>query len=135
MGCKIQKQPPEVFYKKGVLQNSTKFNGKHLCRFLVFSKDADLRPQTCSFMKKRLWRRGFPVNFAKFFKNTFFTKHLRVSASENHVAVYWYLMRLLAEYQFVLSTSFNHFLAEGNKLMKSVRAFLNSFTKSFGKHF
>ena len=26
-----QKQPPEVFYKKGVLKNFRKFTGKHLC--------------------------------------------------------------------------------------------------------
>ena len=29
---KHQKQPPEVFYKKGVLNNFAKFTGKHLCR-------------------------------------------------------------------------------------------------------
>ena len=27
---KKQKQPPEMFYKKGVLKNFTKFTGKHL---------------------------------------------------------------------------------------------------------
>ena len=27
-----QKQPPEVFCKKGVLKNFTKFTGKHLCQ-------------------------------------------------------------------------------------------------------
>ena len=26
----MQKQPPEVFYKKGVLKNFAKFTGKHL---------------------------------------------------------------------------------------------------------
>ena len=29
---KIQKQPSEVFYKKGVLKNFAKFAGKHLCQ-------------------------------------------------------------------------------------------------------
>ena len=33
-----QKQPPEVFYKKGVLGNFTKFTGKHLCQGLFFNK-------------------------------------------------------------------------------------------------
>ena len=28
---RLRKQPPEVFYKKGVLRNFTKFTGKHLC--------------------------------------------------------------------------------------------------------
>ena len=33
-----QKQPPEVFYKKGVLKNFTKFTGKHLCQSLFLMK-------------------------------------------------------------------------------------------------
>ena len=33
-------------------------------------------------LKKRLWQRCFPVNFAKFLKNTFFTDHLRTTASD-----------------------------------------------------
>ena len=28
-----KKQPPEVFYKKGVLKNFAKFTGEHLCFF------------------------------------------------------------------------------------------------------
>ena len=36
----FQKQPPEVFYKKGVLKNFTKFTGKHLCQSLFFNKVA-----------------------------------------------------------------------------------------------
>ena len=28
-------------------------------------------PKACNFIKKRLWHRCFPVNFANFFKNTF----------------------------------------------------------------
>ena len=46
-----QKQPPEVFYQKGVLTNFSKFTGKHLCQNLSF---------------KRLYYRFFPVNFLKF---------------------------------------------------------------------
>ena len=34
---------PEVFCKKGVLRNFTKFTGKHLCQSLFFNKVADLR--------------------------------------------------------------------------------------------
>ena len=33
-GYKIQKQPPEVFCKKVVLRNFTKFTGKHMCQSL-----------------------------------------------------------------------------------------------------
>ena len=37
------------------------------------------RPAT--LLKKRLWHGCFPVNFAKFLKNTFFTEHLWATAS------------------------------------------------------
>ena len=50
----VQKQPPEVFYKKGVLKNFAKF-----C----------LRSAT--LLKKRLWHRCFPVNFANFLRAPF----------------------------------------------------------------
>ena len=33
-----QKQPPEVFCKKGVLRNFAKFTGKHLCQSLFLIK-------------------------------------------------------------------------------------------------
>ena len=36
----FQKQPPEVFFKKGVLRIFTKFIGKHLCQRLFFNKVA-----------------------------------------------------------------------------------------------
>ena len=40
-----QKQPPEVFCKKGVLRNFAKFTGKHLCQILFFNKVAGLQWQ------------------------------------------------------------------------------------------
>ena len=61
--------------KKGVLRNSTKFTGKHLCQSLFFNKFAGLRPATSS--KKRLWHRRFPVNFVKFLSTHFSIEHLR----------------------------------------------------------
>ena len=61
-----QKQPPEVFCKKGVLKNFTKLTGKHLCQSLFLT-----------LLKKRLWHRCFQVNFAKLFRTPFFTEHLR----------------------------------------------------------
>ena len=58
--------------KKGVLRNFAKFTGKHLCQSLYFNKVAGLRPAT--LLKKKLWHRCFPVNFAKlrtpFLQNT-----------------------------------------------------------------
>ena len=41
----FQKQPPEVFCKKGVLGNFTKFTGKHLCQSLFLNKVAGLMPE------------------------------------------------------------------------------------------
>ena len=64
---------PDVFCKKGVLKNFAKFTGKNLCQSLFFNKVADLRPTT--LLKKRLWHRCFPVNFAKFFRTSFLTEH------------------------------------------------------------
>ena len=52
--------------KKGVLRNFTKFTGKHLCQNLFFNKVAGLSPAT--LLKKRRWRRCFPVNFVKFLR-------------------------------------------------------------------
>ena len=60
----MQKQPPEVFYKKGVFRNFPKFTRKHLFLSLFFNKVAGLRAAT--LLKKRLWHRCFPENFAKF---------------------------------------------------------------------
>ena len=66
---------PEVFCKKGVLGNFTKFTGKHLCQGLFFDKVADLGPAI--LLKKRLWHRCFPVNFGKFLRTPFLTEHLK----------------------------------------------------------
>ena len=69
--------------RKGVLTNFAKFTRKHLCQSFFFNKVAGLRPAT--LLKKRLWHRYFPVNFAKFLRtpfpqNTFSTEHLQASA-------------------------------------------------------
>ena len=63
----------------GVLKNFAIFTGKHLRQSLFFNKFVGLRPAT--LLKKRLWYRCFPVNFAKFSKTYFFTEHLRATAS------------------------------------------------------
>ena len=58
----IQKQPPEVFNKIGVLKNFAKFTEKHLRQSLFFNKVSGLR----------LWYSCFPVNFAKFLRTPFY---------------------------------------------------------------
>ena len=55
--------------KKGVLRNFTKFTGNHLCQGLFFNKVAGLRP--ANLLKKRLWHRCCPVNFANFLRTPF----------------------------------------------------------------
>ena len=56
--------------RKGVLRNFAKFTGKELCQGLVFNKATGLRPAT--LLKEKLWRKCFPVNFAKFLRASFF---------------------------------------------------------------
>ena len=47
--------------KKEVFKNFAKFTGKQLCQIL---------PST--LLKKRLWHKCFPVNFAKFLRTPFY---------------------------------------------------------------
>ena len=81
----IQKQPPEVFCKKGVLRSFTKFTGKHLCQSPFFNIVAGVRPATP--FKKRLWHRYFPVNFMKFLRTSFYIEHLWWLLLNIHFAV------------------------------------------------
>ena len=62
MNSKKSSSRPEVFCKKSVLKNFTKFTEEHL------------RPAT--LLKKRLWYRCFPLSLAKFLRIPFFIKHL-----------------------------------------------------------
>ena len=52
--------------KKGLLKISTKFTEKHLCQsqYNILNQYTALRPAT--LLKKKLFHRCFPVNFAKF---------------------------------------------------------------------
>ena len=49
LSVNIQKQPPEMLCKKGVLRNFTKFPGKYLCQSL-FLKNTLLKKQL--YLKK-----------------------------------------------------------------------------------
>ena len=69
-----QKQPPEVFYvRKG---NFAKFTGKHLCQSIFLKK-----AQACNFIKKETLAQVFSCEFWNISKNTFFTEHIRTTAS------------------------------------------------------
>ena len=67
-----QKQPPEVLYKKGVLNNFTKFTGKLVPESLFL---------VCNFIKKETLAQVFSCEFCEIVKNTCFEEHLRKAAS------------------------------------------------------
>ena len=68
---KKPKQLPEgVLVKK---KNFAKLTGTHMCQsFFLIKSQAEL----FNFIKKRLWHRPFPVNFAKILRTPSFIEHL-----------------------------------------------------------
>ena len=79
-----------MFCKKDVFRNFAKFTVKHLCQSVFFNNVTGLRPET--LLKKRLWHRCFPVNFAKFLKTSFLTEHLwwlLLSVSDFDYQIQW----------------------------------------------
>ena len=64
----IQKQPPEVLYKKGVLKSLAILTRKYLCQRLLLNS---FMPQPVTLWEKILLRRCFLVNFAKFSRTPF----------------------------------------------------------------
>ena len=69
-----KKQPPELFYKKCVLENFANFKGKRLCQSFFLNKVAGLRSTTIS---KRDSGTGVFLLIFKIFKKIFLTEHLR----------------------------------------------------------
>ena len=69
---------PEVFFKKDVLRNFTKFTGKHLCQTLFFNNVAGL---ACNFIKKETLAQVFSREICEISKNTFSYRTTRVAAS------------------------------------------------------
>ena len=86
----VRSSRPELFCKKGILRNFTKFIGKHLPQSLFFNKVAGVTPTT--LLKKRLWHRCFAVNFVIFLRTLFFIEHLWwLLPSSAHHDIYVYL--------------------------------------------
>ena len=71
----VRSSRPEVFCEKGLLENFTKFTGKHLCQSLFYNKVADLRSAT--LLKKRLWHKCFSVSFVKYSRTTFLIEYIQ----------------------------------------------------------
>ena len=74
----LQKQPPEVFCNKRCSKKFCKIHMKAPVPESFFWWSC----KACNFIKKRLWQRCFPVNFAKFLRTPFVTEHLWTTASE-----------------------------------------------------
>ena len=89
VSLKLRSSHLKVFCRKVVLRNFLKFTG-NTCARVSFS--TGLRPAT--LLKKRLWHRCFPVNFAKFLRTPFLTEHLQ-----------WLLLK--TAFWFSVSTTFS----------------------------
>ena len=71
----VRSSRPKVFCKKRVFLEISQNSQKNTCASFFFNKVAGLRSAT--LLKKILWHRYFPMNFAKFLRKPFPTKHLR----------------------------------------------------------
>ena len=66
-----QKEPPEVFCKKGILRNFAKLTGKHLCQIPFLNKVAE----ACHFIKKEtLAQTGVLLRILRNFQEHFFSQ-------------------------------------------------------------
>ena len=73
-----QKQPPDLFYKKSCSQRFNNILRKKPVYESLLNKVAEF--PACSYIKKRLQHRHFPVKYCEIFKNTYFEKHLPTAA-------------------------------------------------------
>ena len=71
---KISKYSLQVFSVKKVFKKFREIKKKCLCQSLILIKMQASRLATS--LKKRLWHRYFPVNFAKCLRTAFFAEHL-----------------------------------------------------------
>ena len=74
--CKIEAVIQRCSVKKAILKNLAKLTGKPLCRslFLITLQ-----------LKKRLWYRCFPVNFAKFLRTPFYRTPPVAASGKNRI--------------------------------------------------
>ena len=66
MKVSFRKQPPEVFYKERKTHRIRKIDREVPISEYLFNKVAG-----ATLLKKSLWHRCFPVNFAKFLRTPF----------------------------------------------------------------
>ena len=78
----FQKQPTEVFYKKSVLKNFTKFTGNTCARVSFLIK---LQVESCNFIRKESLAQVFSCEFCVISKNTFsYRTPLAAASVQNH---------------------------------------------------
>ena len=70
----------DVSYKKGILKNFAKFEGKHLYQSFFFDKVVGL---ACNFIKKETLLQVFLCEFCKSFKNASFYRTLLMATSNS----------------------------------------------------
>ena len=69
-----EKSPAAIILGKFVNKHNQTLIGLYrTSRPKVFCKKG---PRSATLLKRRLWHRCFPVNFAKFLRTSFFTEHL-----------------------------------------------------------
>ena len=93
----LRSSPPEVFCKKGVVRNVSKFTGKHLCHSLFFNKVAG---PACSFIKKETLAQVFSCEFCEISKSTFSYRTPPMVAS---FYTFFYLFLLLLNLNVILA--------------------------------
>ena len=101
--------------RKCLLRNFAKFTEKHLRQSLFFNKSC-LWPAT--LLKKRLWRRCFSVDFAKFLRTPFlqtplgdcfcFLLYEKIQVKENPYSTILYAVRFKYPLKFFYSKIFFH---------------------------
>ena len=74
--CKTKTVAHRCFVKKQFLEISQNSQESTCVRisFLINLQERDLKPTT--LLRKRVWHRCYPVNFAKFLRTSFLTEHL-----------------------------------------------------------
>ena len=77
--CSIKTLHLEMFCEKVVFKSFAKLPRKYLCQNLIFNKIAGL---ICKFNQKETPAKVFSCKSCETFKSTFFTEHLRATASD-----------------------------------------------------
>ena len=107
---------PEVFCKKSVLRNFTKFTGKQLCQSLFFLKKKAL---ACNFIKKETLAQMLCCEYCEISKNTFFYRTPLLAASKERKATKSILNLLLVN----LLENFEHSWLRTQHLPRMVKMY------------